>query len=226
MHPAVYHKGLTEWCWWCKFKREVIMCISAFRSLPIGCFLFRLKTRKYGRRYIWPGSWAEHLASLSLPNVQYLCTVFAAHRLSGLTAISQRRAYLKPIQAYLSCKKMERGTGSWENEVPPKSQTQHLMKVLSHHDTRKHFCPAPEGWTARGWAVIAWWQKWTYDIRCMRSWLEPSAQGQAKLVKYFPHSKYVTLEKKNLMLGSFLCLGVFGFWAKMTNCFWVSFVAF
>ena len=175
MHLAVCNKGLIGWCWWCKLRREVIMCIRALYSLPIGCVLFHLQTSKHGRRYILPSSWTEHLARLSSLSVQYSCTDFAAHRLSGVTCHLSKESLFEaqgPILAYLSCKKTEerhrlsrKGVVSFHSPLHPYPQSWSHGEMSNSaspagsepQGTSDHFCPAPWGWTAQGWAVIDWW---------------------------------------------------------------------
>lgn len=204
------------------------MCISAFHSLPIGCVLFHLQIGKHGRRYTWPGCWAEHLARLSLLSMQYLCTDFAAHRLSGLTAISQRRAYLKPIQTYLSCKKNgerhrllrkwspceKSNPASHEGSEPPGHQKALLSCTRGEDRTELGSNRLMNG----GKCMIpdVWGTDWS---------LHPKVKPNS-LWNIFHFQNTSHWEKKKITLGSFLCLSVFGFWAKMTNCFWVSFAAF
>lgn len=173
MHLAACNKGLTKWCWWCKLRREVIMCIRALYSLPIGCVLFHLQTSKHGRTCNLPSPWTEHLARLSFLNVQYPCTDFAAHRLSGMIRCLSKESLSEahgPILAYLSCRKMEerhrllrKGVISFHSPLHPYPQSCHWEKSnpaspagSEPQATSERFCPAPWGWTAWGWAVIAW----------------------------------------------------------------------
>lgn len=151
------------------------MCVSALYSLPIGCGLFHLQTSKHGRRYILPSSWTEHLARPSLLSVQYPCTDFAAHRLSGVRHHPSMESLFeaqRPILACLSCKKMEerhrvlrKGVVFFHSPLHPSPQSWSRGEKSNPtslvgsepRGTSKRFCPAPWGWTARGWAVITWW---------------------------------------------------------------------
>lgn len=146
MHLAVYNKEMIEWCWWCKLRKEVIMCIRALYSPLTGCVLFHLQTSKHSRRYILPCPWAECLARLSLQSIQYSCTDCAAHRLPGVTCHLSKDSLFEtmgPVLDYLTCGKK----GFWEKELPllivpcipilraevtEKRQTQHLLEALIH----------------------------------------------------------------------------------------------